>query len=119
MCVCVYVCMNNEIQQSTLIHCAGGERKAWYRYSDNVGSRNPWVNKLFANFREEAVRLRSVCDQSELLAGLPSSNSAPSLLAVQPVGGAPPGGGGGGGRQRNLAPGMSHSGNSSPGKRPK
>ncbi|KAK3734232.1 hypothetical protein RRG08_049650 [Elysia crispata] len=91
-----------------------GERKAWYRYSDNVGSRNPWVNKLFANFREEAVRLRSVCDQSELLAGLPSSNSAPSLLAVQPVGGAPPGGGGGGGRQRNLAPGMSHSGNSSP-----
>ncbi|GFS01010.1 UHRF1-binding protein 1-like protein [Elysia marginata] len=91
---------------------AGGERKAWHRYSDNVGSRNPWVHKLFADFKDEAVRLRRVCDQSGLLAGLPSSSSAPSLLAAQPVGGAPPGGGGG--RQRNLAPGMSHSVNSSP-----
>ncbi|GFO39322.1 uhrf1-binding protein 1-like protein [Plakobranchus ocellatus] len=102
-------------------HPAGGERKSWHRYSDNVGSRNPWVHKLFAEFREDAVRLRRVCDQSGLLPGLPASNSAPSLLAGQPVGGAPPGGDGegggrGGGVGRTLAPGVSHSVHTSPGR---
>ncbi|KAK7486402.1 hypothetical protein BaRGS_00022326, partial [Batillaria attramentaria] len=42
-------------------HPAGGERKGWFRYTDNVGTRNPWVQKLFAAFREDAVKIRKVC----------------------------------------------------------
>lgn len=40
---------------------AGGERKNWYRYSDNQGSRNSWVQELFKAFRAEAAKAREVC----------------------------------------------------------
>ena len=39
----------------------GGERKNWYRYTDNQGSRNTWVQELFKAFRAEASRAREVC----------------------------------------------------------
>ncbi|XP_052224963.1 UHRF1-binding protein 1-like isoform X2 [Dreissena polymorpha] len=42
-------------------HYAGGERKNWYRYSDNQGSRNSWVQDLFTQFREEAKKARETC----------------------------------------------------------
>ncbi|XP_060600792.1 bridge-like lipid transfer protein family member 3B isoform X2 [Ruditapes philippinarum] len=42
-------------------HYAGGERKSWYRYTDNQGSRNTWVQDLFKAFRAEASRAREVC----------------------------------------------------------
>ncbi|WAR03200.1 UH1BL-like protein [Mya arenaria] len=42
-------------------HYAGGERKNWYRYSDNLGSRNTWVQGLFAQFRGEAKKARETC----------------------------------------------------------
>ncbi|XP_055899338.1 bridge-like lipid transfer protein family member 3A isoform X3 [Biomphalaria glabrata] len=56
-----------------------GERKQWYRYTDNVGSRNHWVNKLFSEFRENAVKLRKVVESAQMT----SSSSAPSSLAAQ------------------------------------
>ncbi|XP_048728642.1 bridge-like lipid transfer protein family member 3B isoform X4 [Ostrea edulis] len=37
---------------------AGGERKNWYRYTDNQGSRNPWVQELFKSFKKEASKAR-------------------------------------------------------------
>lgn len=40
---------------------AGGERKNWYRYSDNQGSRNTWVQELFKAFRAEASKAREMC----------------------------------------------------------
>ncbi|XP_071104547.1 bridge-like lipid transfer protein family member 3B [Haliotis cracherodii] len=39
-------------------HPAGGERKHWHRYMDNVGSRNPWVLQLFSSFRDEVMQAR-------------------------------------------------------------
>ena len=36
----------------------GGERKHWYRYMDNQGSRNYWVQQLFAAFKVEATKAR-------------------------------------------------------------
>ncbi|XP_053383939.1 bridge-like lipid transfer protein family member 3B isoform X2 [Mercenaria mercenaria] len=42
-------------------HYAGGERKNWYRYTDNQGSRNTWVQELFKAFRAEATKAREVC----------------------------------------------------------
>uniref|UniRef100_A0A2C9JX98 Uncharacterized protein n=1 Tax=Biomphalaria glabrata TaxID=6526 RepID=A0A2C9JX98_BIOGL len=62
-----------------LIMTRGGERKQWYRYTDNVGSRNHWVNKLFSEFRENAVKLRKVVESAQMT----SSSSAPSSLAAQ------------------------------------
>lgn len=83
----------------------GGERKSWYRYTDGIGTRNPWVQKLFAHFREDAIRLRKACEFSSL----PSSSSAPSLISGQQ--GLFRGGGGTG-----LKPGSSLSASTSPGK---
>ncbi|XP_061178016.1 bridge-like lipid transfer protein family member 3B isoform X2 [Saccostrea echinata] len=37
---------------------AGGERKNWYRYTDNQGSRNPWVQQLFSAFKKQASKAR-------------------------------------------------------------
>ena len=82
----------------------GGERKAWYRYTDNVGSRNPWVNKLFAEFREEALKLRKVCD-SGILPPPPHSSSTLSPASV--------------GCSVGKASGSKHSGNSHNGQPPK
>ncbi|CAL1533724.1 unnamed protein product, partial [Lymnaea stagnalis] len=86
-------------------HPAGGERKKWYRYADNIGSRNPWVQKLFTEFREEAVKLRRVVESSPMH----SSSSAPSLLANQPMPSSP-----GATNKRNLSPSNSKSVQSSP-----
>ncbi|KAK6191468.1 hypothetical protein SNE40_003151 [Patella caerulea] len=38
-------------------HQAGGERKKWYDYKE-VGTRNIWVQKLFNEFRTDAVNIR-------------------------------------------------------------
>ncbi|XP_069133817.1 bridge-like lipid transfer protein family member 3B [Argopecten irradians] len=40
---------------------AGGERKHWYRYMDNQGSRNFWVQQLFAAFKQEVAQARETC----------------------------------------------------------
>ncbi|OWF43212.1 UHRF1-binding protein 1-like isoform X2 [Mizuhopecten yessoensis] len=40
---------------------AGGERKHWYRYMDNQGSRNFWVQQLFAAFKQDVTRARETC----------------------------------------------------------
>lgn len=50
---------------------AGGERKNWYRYSDNQGSRNTWIQELFKEFRSEAKLARETCKGS-------SQSSSPS-----------------------------------------
>ncbi|KAL5007583.1 hypothetical protein ScPMuIL_016389, partial [Solemya velum] len=42
-------------------HLAGGERKQWYRYTDNLGSRNSWVRKLFEDFRRDVAKARETC----------------------------------------------------------
>ncbi|KAL4224791.1 UHRF1 (ICBP90) binding protein 1-like [Mactra antiquata] len=42
-------------------HYAGGERKNWYRYTDNQGSRNSWVQELFKEFRSEVKKARETC----------------------------------------------------------
>ncbi|KAJ8298803.1 hypothetical protein KUTeg_022863 [Tegillarca granosa] len=40
---------------------AGGERKSWYRYTDNQGSRNHWVQQLFSEFKKEVTKARETC----------------------------------------------------------
>ncbi|XP_060078539.1 bridge-like lipid transfer protein family member 3B, partial [Ylistrum balloti] len=40
---------------------AGGERKHWYRYMDNQGSRNFWVQQLFSAFKQEVAQARETC----------------------------------------------------------
>lgn len=91
---------------NSLCFFSGGERKSWYRYTDNIGSRNPWVNKLFSEFRDEAVKLRKACELSQM----PSSSSAPSLLVPQTSPSASSGSG-----RKTLSPGTSQSVNTSPG----
>ncbi|XP_070199666.1 bridge-like lipid transfer protein family member 3B [Littorina saxatilis] len=68
-------------------HPAGGERKGWFRYMDNIGTRNPWVQKLFASFREDAVKLRKACgspapspsaSSSKILGGPAAGSNDPS-----------------------------------------
>ena len=41
-----------------LFYIAGGERKNWFRYTDNQGSRNPWVKELFSAFKKEASKAK-------------------------------------------------------------
>lgn len=56
---------------------SGGERKNWYRYSDNQGSRNSWVQELFKDFRSEAKKARETCS-------FPSPSQSPSRNAAKP-----------------------------------
>ncbi|XP_014780319.1 bridge-like lipid transfer protein family member 3A isoform X2 [Octopus bimaculoides] len=58
---------------------AGGERKQWYRYSDQVGSRNHWVGGLFASHKKEVQRARSAF-------GMSSPSQSPSHSTDQPQG---------------------------------
>ncbi|XP_059172089.1 bridge-like lipid transfer protein family member 3B isoform X2 [Physella acuta] len=83
-----------------------GERKQWHRYSDNSGSRNHWVNKLFAEFREDAVKLRKIVESSPMH----TSTSAPSLQATQPSPSTSPSTA----NKKTLSPSSSQSVNSSP-----
>ena len=39
----------------------GGERKHWYRYTDNQGSRNFWVQQLFSAFKADVTKARETC----------------------------------------------------------
>ena len=73
---------------------AGGERKGWFRYMDNVGTRNPWVQKLFSAFREDAIKLRKVCGSP--VPSPSTSSSKVSAVALTSVRGRKPSGGGGG-----------------------
>ncbi|KAL3842978.1 hypothetical protein ACJMK2_020946 [Sinanodonta woodiana] len=77
-------------------HPAGGERKQWYRYSDNQGSRNYWVQQLFKSFGENARRVRNACGLNSPLqspdhsasqkfpAHAPGSSSSQNLNNPQP-----------------------------------
>ncbi|GAB1600654.1 UHRF1-binding protein 1-like isoform X2 [Argonauta hians] len=58
---------------------AGGERKQWYRYSDQVGSRNLWVGGLFASHKKEVHRARAAF-------GMSSPSQSPSHSTDQPQG---------------------------------
>lgn len=60
-------------------HLAGGERNGWFRYTDNIGTRNPWVQKLFAAFREDAVKIRKIC-------GSPNPSPSVSTTKLSSVG---------------------------------
>ena len=63
---------------------AGGERKGWFRYMDNVGTRNPWVQKLFSAFREDAIKIRKVCGSPAPSPSTSSSKvSADALTCVR------------------------------------
>lgn len=55
---------------------AGGERKQWYRYSDQVGSRNHWVSQLFAHHKEEVRR-------AKMAFSLLSPSQSPTHLSEQ------------------------------------
>lgn len=55
---------------------AGGERKQWYRYSDQVGSRNHWVGQLFAGHKEEVRR-------AKVAYGLLSPSQSPTHISEQ------------------------------------
>ncbi|KAK3104114.1 hypothetical protein FSP39_024532 [Pinctada imbricata] len=57
---------------------AGGERKHWYRYMDNQGSRNMWVQQLFADFKADATRARDTCH-------IPSPSQSPSHKPQQKI----------------------------------
>jgi hypothetical protein len=59
---------------------AGGERKGWFRYTDNIGTRNPWVQKLFSTFREDAVKLRKMCGSPVPSPASVASKVSPFLL---------------------------------------
>ncbi|KAK3581543.1 hypothetical protein CHS0354_031884 [Potamilus streckersoni] len=59
-----------------LIQTCGGERKQWYRYLDNQGSRNHWVQQLFKSFGENARRVRNAC-------GLSSPSQSPDHSVSQ------------------------------------
>lgn len=40
---------------------SGGERKHWFSYSDNQGSRNHWVQQLFTSFKKDVNKARETC----------------------------------------------------------
>lgn len=69
-----------------LYYVAGGERKNWYRYSDNQGSRNSWVQELFKAFRAEASKAREMCkvlSPSQSPIHTPANPKSPSKTAQQ------------------------------------
>ena len=51
---------------------------------DNVGTRNPWVQKLFSAFREDAIKIRKVCGSPAPSPSTSSSKvSADALTCVR------------------------------------
>lgn len=52
----------------------GGERKNWFRYTDNQGSRNPWVQQLFTAFKKEVSKAKEC---------IPSPSPSPAHTGVQ------------------------------------
>ncbi|XP_062591899.1 bridge-like lipid transfer protein family member 3B isoform X2 [Saccostrea cucullata] len=65
---------------------AGGERKNWYRYTDNQGSRNPWVQQLFSAFKKQASKARetiNIASPSQSPAHAPTNQKTENTAANQ------------------------------------
>ena len=63
----------------------GGERKDWYRYSDNQGSRNSWIQELFKEFRAEAKAARETCKMASPSPSRTSVHKSPEKPSPQPT----------------------------------